>query len=351
MMNDKDIKERALDSSQTRRVVIAYHANCIDGFTAYWITAKFVESTGSVFIPLPMEYNEASYKKLLYSLEENEAHGLIVVDFSLPVSLIVNLNKLSIPIKPVIIDHHKTAMDNYHIARMVKEDEKARYPFTQVDSEQPDFIVVAANHKSGARLCLDYYEPALDEGFVRTAEPMVSYVEAYDLWDFKLKGKSNVKQINAYLSNLPCRSLEQWDIASTLIKNTEEEILLIGHLLLRKQAHKVAAKVLTADPITIGGYLSLAVQVQPSETKACINDIASALCSKTRTFGATYCIDTEANIIKWSLRSDKDATNIDVSAIAKSLGGGGHRNAAGFETVLIPESSELATLTDKSTLQ
>jgi oligoribonuclease NrnB/cAMP/cGMP phosphodiesterase (DHH superfamily) len=34
---------------------------------------------------------------------------------------------------------------------------------------------------------------------------------------------------------------------------------------------------------------------------------------------------------QWSLRSDRNGSNVDVGAIAKALGGGGHRNAAGFK--------------------
>jgi nanoRNase/pAp phosphatase (c-di-AMP/oligoRNAs hydrolase) len=47
-----------------------------------------------------------------------------------------------------------------------------------------------------------------------------------------------------------------------------------------------------------------------------------------------YSIHPERNTINWSLRSNED---FDVSAIAKEFGGGGHKNAAGFETKLLPD--------------
>ena len=45
----------------------------------------------------------------------------------------------------------------------------------------------------------------------------------------------------------------------------------------------------------------------------------------------------------WSLRSDRNLGDFDVSAVAKLRGGGGHRNAAGFM-----ESAECPILLSKS---
>jgi nanoRNase/pAp phosphatase (c-di-AMP/oligoRNAs hydrolase) len=44
--------------------------------------------------------------------------------------------------------------------------------------------------------------------------------------------------------------------------------------------------------------------------------------------------------ISFSLRSNKKGSDVDVSAIAKTFGGGGHRNAAGFQ-IGVKEGREL----------
>ncbi len=57
------------------------------------------------------------------------------------------------------------------------------------------------------------------------------------------------------------------------------------------------------------------------------SDIAGEL-AKGKPFGACY-FDRADGKRQWSLRSSPDG--VDVSEIAKLYGGGGHKNAAGFE--------------------
>ena len=47
-----------------------------------------------------------------------------------------------------------------------------------------------------------------------------------------------------------------------------------------------------------------------------------------------YQVNVQKNEVNWSLRSTGDC---DVSAIAKKLGGGGHKHAAGFYQNLFDE--------------
>ena len=58
------------------------------------------------------------------------------------------------------------------------------------------------------------------------------------------------------------------------------------------------------------------------------SDVGHELANQSGTFGLLWSIDKDGQC-KCSLRSNGD---YDVSAIAKTFGGGGHRNAAGFTT-------------------
>ena len=58
------------------------------------------------------------------------------------------------------------------------------------------------------------------------------------------------------------------------------------------------------------------------------SDVGHELANQSGTFGLLWYINHEGKCL-CSLRSNGD---YDVSAIAKAFGGGGHRNAAGFET-------------------
>lgn len=63
------------------------------------------------------------------------------------------------------------------------------------------------------------------------------------------------------------------------------------------------------------------------------SEIAGAL-AKGRPFGACY-FDRADGLRIWSLRSDaSDPDSKDVSVIAKAMGGGGHRHAAGFQSAV-----------------
>jgi len=58
------------------------------------------------------------------------------------------------------------------------------------------------------------------------------------------------------------------------------------------------------------------------------SDVGHALAVQSGTFGLCWRLSKEGMTAECSLRSNGD---YDVSAIAKAFGGGGHRNAAGFE--------------------
>lgn len=61
---------------------------------------------------------------------------------------------------------------------------------------------------------------------------------------------------------------------------------------------------------------------------ALVNDVGEKLAEIHGTYGACY-YDLSVSRRKWSLRSKG---SYDVNAIAKTFGGGGHLNAAGFYT-------------------
>jgi nanoRNase/pAp phosphatase (c-di-AMP/oligoRNAs hydrolase) len=73
-----------------------------------------------------------------------------------------------------------------------------------------------------------------------------------------------------------------------------------------------------------GNFDGLAANCPPHLT----SDVGHDLADQSGTFGLCWFLDKD-NKCRCSLRSNGD---YDVSVIAKAFGGGGHRNAAGFET-------------------
>ena len=80
--------------------------------------------------------------------------------------------------------------------------------------------------------------------------------------------------------------------------------------------------------ISIDGYRTYPVGLACNAPLFLTSDLGHELANKSGTFGLVWSMAGDGQI-HCSLRSNGD---YDVSAIAKALGGGGHRNAAGFST-------------------
>ena len=72
------------------------------------------------------------------------------------------------------------------------------------------------------------------------------------------------------------------------------------------------------------GWQGLAANCPPHLT----SDVGHELANQSGTFGLCWTLGQSGTVAKCSLRSNGE---YDVSAIARTFGGGGHRNAAGFE--------------------
>jgi c-di-AMP phosphodiesterase-like protein len=98
-----------------------------------------------------------------------------------------------------------------------------------------------------------------------------------------------------------------------------------GEAVLRTDRQVIDRHVRNARPTAVGGYTVPAVNAT-----VLFSEIAGEL-AEGQPFGACY-FDRADGRRQWSLRSR--AGGVDVSEVARSLGGGGHPNAAGFEEVL-----------------
>lgn len=302
--------------------LVAYHANCIDGFTAAWVTHKALVEQGATVDLLAVSYNEASTQDLLDSLEEAERAGypygaLFIVDFSLDTVVLATITELHPKLVTTVLDHHKTAFEKYAPEITVVSDS------CFIDTVQGANIVLM-NAYSGAHICQHYFYPGCK------VPALVTYVQDYDLWQFKLGDET--KHVNKFLVQGE-KTIEQWThIAKTM--DTEiglRSVLEAGKVLQEIHDKKVAEVAEKAVPVTIRGQAGLAV-VCPYELTS---DVGHVLATKCGTFGAMLSLDMERTVIKWSLRSNGD---FDVSAIAKTFGGGGHKNAGGFETSLLGDT-------------
>lgn len=171
--------------------------------------------------------------------------------------------------------------------------------------------------KSGGRLAWEHF--AYLGGWLTMKSPwLVDYTEDRDLWRHALPETEN---INAALRSYPL-DFALWDEFHGNM-GQREMFKREGAAIRRLERQMVETHVRHAREIEMDGHRILAVNAT-----VLFSEIAGEL-AKCRPFGACY-FDRFDGKRQWSLRSDDNG--VDVAAIAKLHGGGGHAHAAGFET-------------------
>lgn len=257
---------------------VLYHANCDDGFGAAWVIHGLFPD---------IEFKPVQYGSSPPKLPAGSR--VAIVDFSYPRAVLLEwLDHLG---ASVILDHHKTA-----------EADIGDLPFATFDME-----------RSGAMMAWDYWHP--DE-----APPLlVQYVQDRDLWRLELP---DTEAFTADLRSYP-RTFKVWDwYDQNLYEQGLVYVVRDGKAIRRRIDQQVEAACANAVWTDVGGHRVLAV----NETHN-FSEVAGELAKRPDScFGAAYFTRADGKR-QWSLRSVGD---FDVSEVAKGLGGGGHRNAAGF---------------------
>lgn len=282
-----------------------YHSNCADGFAAAWVVRKF-------FI------GEVDFFAAQYGHEPPDVAGrdVVMVDFSYkrPVldAMAVKANTI------LILDHHKTAAEDL-----------AGFPMCS-GVYSPEGMLAYKEHigapvavhaifdmdRSGAGLAWDFFFPG---------EPrprLIDHVEDRDLWRFKLP---LTREIQSAVVSYPW-DFEDWDALMRACEHEEgrQQLFAAGSAIDRKLQQDIGSILATPPRHMVLGGVSVPVVNAPGMWAS---DMAGKL-AETAPFAAIY-FDTPTERV-FSLRSRGDG-GMDVSAIAKGYGGGGHKNAAGFQ--------------------
>lgn len=279
--------------------LIIYHAHCTDGFgAAYAAWSKF----GDMADYLPMNYGEpeqVDVDRLYAKIGVPDNRQVYLLDFSFPADITKWLIQNSAYF--VWLDHHKTAFENW------AGDERELYQ----DETEYTYILLD-NNKSGALLAWEYFCPAVEPPMV------IKHIDDRDRWQFKMDAS---KEIHAALQADKPWTFDKWD----LLTNSDHygSLFSQGTAVIKAQGQQVASTASYARSCKINGATGLSVN-----TNVHISEVGHELANKSETFGLIWYLNAD-NRANCSLRSNGD---YDVSAIAKQFGGGGHKNAAGFNT-------------------
>lgn len=293
--------------------ICIYHGNCDDGFGAAWAIWR-------------RWGNEVAYVPGVYGkpLPDGSGRNVLFVDFSGKRAEIDAMAQTAKSI--VIIDHHKTA--EAELAPFVI---KTANGLTDLNGapelvpsmlrdlaelNRPPVIAYFDMAQSGAVMAWEFAH-----GIPRNDPPpnILSLIQDRDLWRFAYGDRT--KQFSAALRTYPM-TFEAWDAIAADPDNLVKE----GEGILR--AHNANIQKFLADAYWdyVGGYLVPVVNVPYHYA----SDTANALLSifPEAMFAASW-FRRGDGMVQYSLRSEDG--RMGVSEIAKRVGGGGHRNAAGYQ--------------------
>lgn len=272
------------EETETKPTLVIFHSQCRDGFAAAWTIWK--AAPGAEFVPCA------------YGGEPPDVAGrdVIMVDFSFPRVVMEQLANVCASL--VVLDHHKTAEEALK------------------DWKHPKASVRFDMSRSGAGIAWDHYFPG-------KARPWtVDYVEDRDLWRW---GLPNSKAVNAYLGTLPYE-FEPWDRAARL---PLQEAGRLGEAVEAQIAHYVHEVAANARRLKFEGQEIPCVNAPQVNISELVGELA-----KGQPLAMGWWQRSDGSY-SYSLRTERD--DVDVSAIAKKYGGGGHAKAAGFQSKSHPD--------------
>lgn len=260
-----------------KNIIVGYHANCPDGFTAAWCAwKKFGDSA---------EYVPLSYNGPRPDWNKKEVY---ILDFCYSQD---EMNYIkSVASSVVILDHHKTS-------------EKIINSFEGC---------IFDNSRSGCGIAWDYFIVGKSRPF------LIKHVEDRDLWSWKVEGTEE------YCVALDCeiKSFDNYDRLANMSDEQYTQYIKDGAVM-SKQLRSLAEEFCSSSKLVMFGGEKAFIANGPIRINSLMGNI---LAEKSGTFGIVWRCDDGKNV-SVSLRGVKD---YDVSRIALQFGGGGHKSACGI---------------------
>jgi oligoribonuclease NrnB/cAMP/cGMP phosphodiesterase (DHH superfamily) len=280
--------------------IIYSHGHCPDGFVAAMIAKRRYPEAEVIFLDHGADHTE--------NLKKAEGKDVLMLDFSLRTRE-ANDELAASTRSFQILDHHKSAREVLEGASYAIFDMK----------------------RSGAGLAWDYLFGKESCPFeVGNPRPWyVDYVEDRDLWNWKLE---NSREVCAYLGTLEFE-FEKWEFLDKIDPYTA---FLRGTGAKAHIDHYIREAVKQTQRGMLDKNLVGVLNVPYLNCSEVGNAIAVELAEHAKKYDwpGSYSLtwfERGDGMIQFSLRSIGD---FDVSEVAKKYGGGGHRNAAGFQVSL-----------------
>lgn len=286
------------------KVLCIFHGNCADGFGAAWAVRHALGEESVEFF--------AGF----YGHEPPDVAGrdVVIVDFSYKRPALEKMAQAADTL--LILDHHKTAAEDlaglpppldgpYNPNAMLHWQRQCNAPCS--------LHALFDMERSGAGIAWDYFH----QGKPRPL--LIDHIEDRDLWRFALP---MTREIQAAVFSYPY-DFKRWDDLIRQAEGNGGAFLAAEGRAIERKHHKDIAELVsvTKRRMVIGG-----VSVPVANLPYTLTSDAGNLMAEGEPFAACFWLTPEGAV--FSLRSREDGA--DVSEIAKSYGGGGHKHASGF---------------------
>lgn len=306
----KQLRSRYRNNTSANTIVVYHQINsntdCPDGICAAWVVAQKYLDSGFCLIGDTYLNNE-DYEKDTYYLPFNPTgKDVILVDFSYPRSVLQFIADRAKSL--TVLDHHKSRLDDISALRDrilggYNPDECGAtfaWRFLFPDKEIPWFLPHVKNRDIGAN---GYYE-----GDIPNSEAINTAISAR---------RSGLRGVNAF------------GVFDRLINETPQALLEEGLPAIKERDRLVeeALGQYNGAVINVAGYVVPYYQLANPATHKHYSIVGSVAARKHG--DAPFIAIVADDPLKISLRASKNSS-VDLSEIAKSLGGGGHPRAAGY---------------------
>jgi uncharacterized protein len=282
--------------------IVIYHSGCSDGTTAAWVFHEYAKTTSGCKIP---DFWGAKHGDPPIPMDKILNKTVVMVDFSYKRDVIEKM--LTIAKKLVILDHHKSA---------------------QKDLEGLPCAIFDMT-RAGCQLAWDYVYPP-DRNPPKPRPNFLNLIADRDLWTWKLPSSQAINKV-FYLKGLTNSISEIDKIKDMNLSKLAEEgrfYLNYENELMEKLSRFKTSYYFGNQPENPTKFYKVFVMAAYYMQSELGHKISEE--NPDHDFVILYCFEHQKCIWNFSCRARAD-TDIDIGAILKPYGGGGHPKAAGFE--------------------
>ena len=285
--------------------IVMFHYPCQDGLASAWVVKDFHTKQGKSIELYPIAHGKS------INMDTFVGKSIIICDYAPQLDILNKLEQIAESI--TILDHHVTA---------------------QKTLENKLYAIFDMN-KSGAGITWDYFYPD------QSMPLFIQMIQDRDLW------KWEINQSKEFTSGFfaVCSTFDEYDFESLFTLFTKLHSSNDNNIIFYIELGKIMTKLTENKSKAVGDdHLKKISYFNFNGTtyKVCVINCSSDITSEVGNYVSSQQSVDFAVLWRYhnpsgnyyvSLRSCGD---IDVSVIAKSFGGGGHKNAAGFSIQNFP---------------